>query len=107
MNLQEWIESHPKEERANLSLLEAFNAGRDSCLASPAKNAESGSNTGRVLPMLAPEDLMIRLIAALEEQSQSIQALADSNLMLVQAMSEDMGNGDMPATTYMDGSPVR
>ena len=78
------------------------------CPASPAQNAESGSSIGQVLPTLAPEDLLIHLIDALNAQSQAIQALAESNMALVQAMAQDQGmdEGQEPRQ-YLDGSPVR
>lgn len=78
------------------------------CPASPVQNAESGSRIGQLLPTLAPEDLLIHLIDALNGQSQAIQSLADSNMALVQAMAEDQGmdEGQEPRQ-YLDGSPVR
>lgn len=78
------------------------------CPASPVQNAESGSPTGLVLPTLAPEDLMIRLIDALNAQSQAIQSLVESNAALIQAMAQEQGmdEGQEPRQ-YLDGSQVR
>lgn len=48
------------------------------------------------------------LVDAMTIQSAAITRLAESNEMLVQAMAESGDCGeDLPATTYMNGEPVR
>lgn len=48
------------------------------------------------------------LVEAIKLQTQAITALAESNMMLVEAMGqEDGGDPDAPPAYYMDGTPVR
>lgn len=49
------------------------------------------------------------LVEAIQGQTQAITALAESNMMLIDAMSqgEDDIDPDAEPLTYMDGSPVR
>ena len=49
---------------------------------------------------------MDELIQALKEQTAAINALVESNARLMMALAEGAGE-DMPATTYMDGTPCR
>lgn len=51
---------------------------------------------------------MFHLVEVIGKQATAIQALADSNMMLVQAMAQDQGmdEGEEPRQ-YLDGSPVR
>lgn len=56
-----------------------------------AKQEESGSTTGQVLPTHGLADSLILLAARIEAQTEAINNLAESNFALVQAMAE--GNG--------------
>ena len=49
---------------------------------------------------------MDELIQALKEQTAAINALVESNARLMIMLVEGEGE-DMPATTYMDGTPCR
>lgn len=55
------------------------------------------------------ESLLVELIEALQEQTKAVQALANSNQALVQAMAEMEGveDEDCLPGTYLDGSPCR
>lgn len=73
----------------------------------PAKNVEPGSSTGPVSPTQDLEDCLILLAQKIEAQTDAINNLAESNMALVQAMSESQGDEDMPTTNYLSGKPVR
>ena len=48
--------------------------------------------------------LIEQLIGVLHEQSQSIQALARSNMALIQAMADADGDEEGQRLTYLDGT---
>lgn len=56
--------------------------------------------------MSEPLELEIRrLVEAMQEQAKAINALAQSNAALIEAMAEAEYEGeDMPSATYLDGS---
>ena len=49
---------------------------------------------------------MEELIQALKEQTAAINALVESNAQLIMVLAEGVDE-DIPATTYMDGTPCR
>lgn len=55
--------------------------------------------------LLSP--LLEALLAAMQAQTEAINALADSNMALVDAMIEGVegGDGEGLSRTYLDGSP--
>lgn len=71
-------------------------AGTKSSPPRPGKTAQMNSD-------------MSDLIAAIKAQTQAITALAESSMMLIDAMSQasDDIDPDAEPLTYMDGSPVR
>jgi hypothetical protein len=51
-------------------------------------------------------DLMFCLIQTMQDQTEAITRLAESNEALIDAMTQDSGEEGL-SNTYMDGSPVR
>lgn len=84
------------------------------CPAAPALNAEPGYSTGVPSPTPVPADCLTLLISGLAAATEALtraavamEALAQTNALLIQAMAEGEGMDDMPPSTYLDGTPRR
>lgn len=54
------------------------------------------------------DEQFAQLMQAMQEQTDAINRLANSNAALIQAMAEAEGlDEDQEPTTYLDGSPAR
>lgn len=51
------------------------------------------------------ESLLAQILSQLQQQTAAINAMTQSNMQLIEALSQDEIDPDAEPTTYMDGSP--
>lgn len=50
-------------------------------------------------------EAILALVAAIQAQAEAIDRLAQSNMAIVDLLTEGMAGEERPADTYMDGTP--